>query len=105
MSIPERVTVHDNPAEGRFEVHVDGELAGYAEYERSTSTLVLTHTVVEDAYEGRGLAGQLAASAFAEASDAGLRVLPRCPYMAKYVAEHPALLDLVPEDRRAEFGL
>lgn len=97
--------VSDNPQENRFEVHVDGELAGYAEYTRSSSSLLLTHTVVEDAYEGEGLAGKLAKFAFASARDAGLAVLPRCPYMAKYVAKHPELLDLVPEDRRGEFGL
>lgn len=99
------VTVQDNPPAHRYEVHVDGELAGFAEYERSTRSLLLTHTVVDDAFEGQGLAGQLAATVFAQARESGLAVLPRCPYMAKYVAKHPELIDLVPEARRAEFGL
>lgn len=105
MTTPENTTVLDNPTEARFEVRVDGVVAGFAEYQRSPSTLVLTHTEVDDAYEGMGLAGQLAATAFASARDAGVAVLPTCEYMAEYVARNPELLDLVPEARRAEFGL
>ena len=105
MTVPANVSVQDNPAESRFEVHVDDELAGFADYQRSSTSLLLTHTEVDDAYEGQGLAGQLAATVFAYAADAGLAVLPRCPYMASYVKRHPELLDLVPEDRREEFGL
>lgn len=99
------VSVQDNPTAGRFEVHVDGELAGFADYERSTRSLLLTHTEVDEAFGGRGLAGELAATAFAQARDQGLAVLPRCAYMARYVGKHPELLDLVPQDRRAELGL
>ena len=105
MTTPTNTTVQDNPDESRFEVHVDGELAGFADYQLSSTSLLLTHTEVDDAYEGMGLAGQLAANAFAYAADAGLAVLPRCQYMASYVKRHPELLRLVPEARRAEFGL
>jgi predicted GNAT family acetyltransferase len=99
------VTVRDNPDRHRYEVH-DGEaLAGYAEYERTEDCLTLTHTVVLDDFEGRGLAGQLARAALGEARQSGRSVLPRCEYMASYIARHREWLDLVPEDQRASFDL
>jgi hypothetical protein len=32
-------------------------------------------------------------------------VLPFCPFIRGYIQRHPAYLDLVPDDRRAEFEL
>jgi hypothetical protein len=32
-------------------------------------------------------------------------VLPFCPFIRGYIQRHPAYLDLVPGDRRAEFQL
>ena len=32
-------------------------------------------------------------------------MIPVCPFVRAYIAGHPEYLDLVPEDRRAEFGL
>ena len=37
-------TVADNPAEQRYEVHVDGALRGFAAYQRPTELVVCTHT-------------------------------------------------------------
>ena len=35
----------------------------------------------------------------------GLAVLPYCPYVKSWIKKHPEYTDLVPEDRRGEFGL
>ena len=32
-------------------------------------------------------------------------VLPYCPFVPKVMRDHPELIDLVPEDERATFGL
>lgn len=99
------VTVRDNRDRNRYEVYDDDAFAGYAEYERTDDCLTLTHTVVDDAFEGRGLAAQLARAALGEARQSGRAVLPRCEYMASYIDRHREWLDLVPEDRRGSFGL
>ena len=98
-------TVVDNPEAGRFEVLVDGEVAGFAEYRRTTSAVEVTHTVIEPAFEGRGLGSVLARGALDATREAGSSVLPFCPFIRGYIQRHPAYLDLVPEDRRAEFAL
>jgi predicted GNAT family acetyltransferase len=98
-------TVQDNPAEKRYEVHVDGELAGFATYHLSGPRITLIHTEVDDAYEGQGIGKLLAEYVLDAARDAGLAVIPKCPFMAKYIRETREYVDLVPENRRAEFGL
>lgn len=98
-------TVVDNPVAGRFEVLVDGEVAGFAEYRRTKDATAFTHTVVDPAYEGRGLGSTLARGALDATRAAGSPVLPFCPFIRRYIQRHPAYLDLVPEGRRAEFDL
>jgi uncharacterized protein len=97
--------VVDVEARTRFEIRVDGATAGHAEYHRRGSTISFVHTVVEDAYSGKGLAGRLARAALDDARARGLAVLPFCPFVRGWIAKHPDYVDLVPEDRRAEFDL
>jgi uncharacterized protein len=98
--------VVDVDARHRYEIRVDGETAGFAEYHRrGSSTISFTHTVVDDAHAGQGLAGRLARAALDDARAQGLAVLPFCPFVRGWIAKHPDYVDLVPEDRRGEFEL
>lgn len=73
----------------RWEARLDGELAGYAEYRTKRDRVVFTHTVVEQRFEGRGIASGLARAALDAAVAAGLRVVPYCPFMSAYLERHP----------------
>jgi predicted GNAT family acetyltransferase len=97
--------VVDNPEASRFEVLLDGEVAGFAEYRRSDGAVAFTHTVIDPGFEGRGLGSVLARGALDTTREAGSPVLPFCPFIRGYIQRHPAYLDLVPADRRAEFEL
>lgn len=97
--------VVDNPEASRFEVLVDGEVAGFAEYRRTKAATAFTHTVIDPAFEGRGLGSVLARAALDATREAGSPVLPFCPFIRGYIQRHPDYLDLVPADRRAEFEL
>ena len=97
--------VVDNPEAHRFEIVVDGETAGFAEYRRTTSSVAFTHTVIDPAFEGRGLGSALAKGALDATRQAGHSVLPFCPFIRSYIQRHPAYLDLVPAGRRADFRL
>ncbi len=83
------VSVRDNPAESRFEVYDDDALAGFAEYVLADGQISLTHTVVDDAFEGRGLAKELAEAALGQARERGLAVLPPCRFMLEVHPEQP----------------
>ncbi len=92
-------TVTDNPQQSQYEIHVDGDLAGFAQYHRYDDRIEFTHTVVEDAYEGQGLAGRLASHALDEARRDGLLVVPTCPYVRSYIKRHPEYRELVAPGR------
>lgn len=97
------VTDHDDA--GRYEVHVDGALAGYADRRVADGTMVLPHTVVDPRFRGRGLAAHLVRRALDDARAGGLAVVPACSYVADYLARHPEDLDLVPATERPRDGL
>jgi uncharacterized protein len=95
----------DNPEESRYEIHVQGELAGFVTYQRRGQAISLVHTEVEPAFQGAHLATHLARFSLDDARKRNLTVLPFCPYIDSWIKRHPEYTDLVPEDRRAEFGL
>ncbi len=96
-------SVADNPAASRYELRVDGELAGFITYHINGETISLIHTEVDPGFEGRGLAGRLARYSLDDARKRQLAVLPFCPYVQSWIKRHPEYADLVPQDRRAEF--
>jgi predicted GNAT family acetyltransferase len=98
-------TVVDNPSAGRFEIMVDGQVAGFAEYRCSGAAVSFTHTVIDPGFEGRGLGSKLARGALDAVRDRGSAVLPFCSFIRGYIQHHRAYLDLVPADQRARFQL
>jgi predicted GNAT family acetyltransferase len=106
MATQTEPTVLDVPDRSRFELHVDGRLAGFAQYRLKPGLVVFTHTEVDDAFEGRGLGSTLVRGALDTVRQRGLSVRPDCPFVRAYVARHPGeYLDLVPEDLRPRLGL
>ena len=97
--------VRDNPTESRFEIVEDDTVAGYAEYTLAGDEMTLTHTVVDDAFSGRGFAKQLAEGALSQARDRDLEVVPECSFIASYVKKNQEWADLVPAGQRAQHGL
>lgn len=97
------VEVVDNKALDRYEVRVDGVLAGVATYGLRGERITIFHTEVDPEYEGHGVGTQLAKSALDDVAARGLELNPRCPFIAAYVREHPDLyLDLVAERLREQ---
>ena len=97
--------VADAPEREQYELTVDGELAGRLEYHRRGGVLSLLHTVVEPAYEGRGLASVLVRAVLDDVRAQGGTVLPFCPYARSWLVKHPESLDLVAAEQRARFDL
>ena len=97
--------VVDAPERSRFEIFVDGGLAGFAEYRRDEGEIAFTHTEVDPAFEGQGIGSRLARAALDAARGEKLAVLPYCPFIKGWIMKHAEYADLVPEDRRAQFGL
>lgn len=96
---PARVT--DNRTESRYEIHVGDQLAGYADYQLDAGRITFTHTEIEPAFEGHGLASRLAAAALDDVRPKGLAVTPQCPFIAEFIESHPEYADLVTRPARA----
>jgi predicted GNAT family acetyltransferase len=87
-------TIVHQPQASRFEALVDGHL-GLCLYRRDGEVLVLHHTEVPGALQGRGVAADLVAAALAWAREQGLRVRPSCSYVAAYMRRHRETQDLL----------
>jgi predicted GNAT family acetyltransferase len=105
VSAEPEIVVSDAPERKRFEVTVDGKLAGFLVYRAREGLIALIHTEVEDAYEGRGLGGRLARFALDRAREQGVAVLPFCPFVNEWIKLQPEYVDLVPAQYRPSFEL
>lgn len=86
--------VSHNEAHHRYEIIIEGQRS-MIQYQMRGDTIVFVHTEVPPALEGRGIAGRMARFALDDARARGLKVVPRCPYIASYIKKHPEYQDLV----------
>ena len=87
--------VTKNEAAGRYELHVDGELAGIADYVERDGTVVLPHTVIDGARRGQGLGAVLVQGVLDDVRPTGRTVVPSCWYVARFIDENPSYQDLL----------
>ncbi|WP_377267035.1 GNAT family N-acetyltransferase [Peterkaempfera sp. SMS 1(5)a] len=78
----------------RYEILVDGRLAGFTEYRDRDQQRVFFHTEIDEAYAGQGLASVLVREALTDVRNAGKRIVPVCPYVAKYLQSHDDFTDI-----------
>lgn len=90
------IEVVNNSDESRYEARIDGQLAGFAEYQLTDAMVVFTHTEVDKAFEGRGVGSTLVRSALDDVRAEGTRsVLPLCPFVKSWIGHHGDYADLV----------
>jgi uncharacterized protein len=85
----------DRPEKRRFEMTVDGRLAGVATYELEGDQITLVHTRVARPFEGRGLGSRLAKSVLDDVRARGVPVRVECPFLTRYIRTHPAYRDFL----------
>jgi predicted GNAT family acetyltransferase len=99
------IAVADVPEQGRYEISVDGQPAGFTQYVLRPGLIAFVHTQIDERFQGRGLADRLIAEALDDARKRELAVLPFCPFVEAFIERHSDYLDLVPDDHRSRFGL
>lgn len=80
--------------EGRYTIAVGGETVGLAEYTDRDHQRVFTHTEVDPAFGGRGLATILVERALDDARDQGKRIVPACSMVVTVLKKHPEFADI-----------
>ena len=86
--------VRDNPALSRFELDLNGHTA-VACYQLSPGVITFRHTEVPPEMSGHGIGSQLVRGVLEAARARGLKVVPKCPFVAAYMAKHPEFNDLL----------
>ena len=85
----------DNPEERRYEARLGRQVVGFSTYRRIDDRVVFIHTETDESVKGRGVASTLAAGALDDVRARGLKVTPKCPFIAAYIKRHPSYQDLV----------
>lgn len=85
----------NNTDESRYEIHVDGVLAGIEVYVDEGDLLAFVHTEVFEEFSGQGLAAILVTGALDDVRSEGRVIRADCPYVAAFLTKHPDYQDLV----------
>ena len=98
------VRVRHSPALERYEAVLEPqdpsnpmvyeEIVGYVDYVAEPYQVVLTHTVIREAYSGQGYAAQLVGAVLDDIRGIGKQVVPVCSYVRRYIAQHPQYADM-----------
>ena len=96
-------TLQNNVDGHRYEIHVDGVLAGLAEYNLQEGAVLFPHTEILPAFEGQGLGSKLARYALDDVRAKGAWATPVCEFIAGYIHKHPEYADLVKPEVRRDF--
>ncbi|WP_055585816.1 GNAT family N-acetyltransferase [Peterkaempfera griseoplana] len=78
----------------RYEILVDDELAGVAEYLDRGEQRVFYHTETHVDFAGQGLAARLVLHAMTDVRATGRRVVPVCSYVARLLEKHDEFADI-----------
>ena len=89
-----------NTTTHRFEVTL-GDQVAFAEYRLEPDSIIFPHTVVPEAFSGKGVGGKLVQAGLAYAREHKLWVKPYCPFFHAYIAKRPELHELVHHEMRA----
>jgi predicted GNAT family acetyltransferase len=85
--------VVDNTDLQRFEMPVDGGVA-FVTYRKDGTKITLYHAEVPAELQGQGLGSELAHATLTAIRELGLKVIPRCSFMAAYMRAHPEFSDI-----------
>ena len=95
----ERPSLHiaDAPQRHRYEARLGagGALAALISYDLSETWIALLHTEVQEGYEGLGIGSQLVQWVFDDVRERGLRIIPRCPFVVRWLERHPEQHDVL----------
>jgi predicted GNAT family acetyltransferase len=90
------ITLEQTPAGGRWVARTkDGPESEMTFVIRPDGVLIVDHTGVPPALEGRGIAAALVEKAVADARQMGFRMRPACSYVVAAFRRHPEWTDVL----------
>lgn len=89
------VAVTRASARDHYEITIDDQQAGFTAYVDHNGQRIFYHTEIGEDFGGRGLGSTLISHALADTRVAGLRIVPVCPFVQKYLTSHHEVDDTV----------
>jgi len=83
-----------NADKERYEITVDGTLAGFTEAHPRGDFLLFSHTEIHPEFEGHGLATEVIRSALDDVRARGLKIRATCPFVRAFLDKHEDYRDL-----------
>lgn len=99
--MPTNTQVRHDPERRRFTLVLDGQDIGFTEYVRKGGRYMFVHTEIDPAFGGRGLGTILAQGAMDAMRAEQARIVPLCPFIARWIDNHPDYGDLVDHELMA----
>jgi predicted GNAT family acetyltransferase len=78
----------------RYELVIDGELVGVADYRIDGDRIVFPHTEIDPARRGQGLGEVLVRAALDDVRTTGRKVVPHCWFVRDVIAANAEYADL-----------
>lgn len=72
-----------------------GKQIGECEYEEAAGRWVISHTYVDPAYEGKGIARKLVLKVVEAARSKGVKIVPTCSYARRLLTSTPDFQDIL----------
>lgn len=79
----------------RYELVIDGELIGIADYRIDGDRIVFPHTVIEPAHRGQGLGEVLVRGALDDVRSSGREVVPTCWFVREFIEANDEYAELL----------
>jgi predicted GNAT family acetyltransferase len=85
--------VRDNTALNRYELDIDGAIA-FANYRRTATADIITHTETPRALRGRGIASELIKGTLELIRADRRKAIAGCSFVVDYLEKHPNETDI-----------
>lgn len=93
--VMKKYELKNNKALGRYEFDLN-DAAAAADYEEcGPGCVAVTHTGAPDRFCGQGIASQLTVTVLEDLKRQGLKAVPLCRFMVRYILRHPEWKQMV----------
>jgi uncharacterized protein len=99
------IVIENNTDKQQYEAKLDGKVVAFAEYRPIGTSLMFTHTEVNEDLEGKGVGGQLIRFALEDTKTQSMTVIPMCPFVKLFIQRHKEFIDVVHPSHRSVFGM
>jgi predicted GNAT family acetyltransferase len=88
------VVTHD-ASDRTYQAQLNGTVVGTVIYEVEGPRVILTHTIVEPSFRGRGIATELVRGTLDDLRRNGKTVTILCPFVTDFITRNPGYADLL----------